>query len=195
MNNEQLKILFDGKFKFAIGEDVRHRGDTKGGYADMGLLVLERHLIEVVNDNNESAFERCYVCRMVRFSGSGDMARFKEKELMTIKEYEMLKEERDTDSNQRRTDARKVEQEVMELFGISKEDYLYEVVDGKPNTSMRFRMTGFSIGKFADSEVEGIAIRVTESLFTAANRSGEGKEVKTEKRQWWSKSQFVKANQ
>lgn len=183
-----MKEVFNQQFKFKMNERVRHKGDTHKYDADMGLLIIQRELVEQLNSDGESIFERYYVCRMIRWSGSGDLGRFKETEIMNVDDYNELKHKEDSERDDMRRQGRMIEKEIMEIFGVSKEDYLHEVVDGKPDTNKKFRITGFK------TDDKGIAVYATESLFTAQSRTGEGKKVEPEKREWFSKSQFQKVS-
>lgn len=181
---ENLTKAFADTFKFLINQEVRHRGDTKQYTADMGLLVLQRCIIESEDDNNNKTYERFYHCRMIRFSGSGDVARFSEKELISIKEYEEKKMKDDFEREQMRQDAKRVEKEVMELFGVTKDDYLYlKDENGNVDKSKRFRMSGFAIDE------KGVRLHLRESLMTAAKND----EVKRDSKDISSKDDFVKA--
>lgn len=44
--SKQLKQVFESNFKFEIGQTVHHKADTHKYDNDMGVLVLERVLIE-----------------------------------------------------------------------------------------------------------------------------------------------------
>jgi hypothetical protein len=187
-----MKAEFDAIFKFQINQPVRHKGDTKNDYsADMGLLVLERHLIESEDADNNRTYEKAYVCRMIRFSGSGDLARFQERELMSIADHTKEQLDRQQESNEMRNDCKMVEKEIMQIFDVTKEDYLYEIVNGTPDTSKKFRWSGFKI------DDTGATLLVTESLFTASTRNPSGNElkVKRESREWTAKNQFQKVTQ
>jgi hypothetical protein len=183
-----MKELFEQQFKFRMNERVRHKGDTHKYDADMGLLIIQRELVEQLNSDGESCFERYYVCRMIRWSGSGDLGRFKETEIMNVEDYNNLKIQEDSDRDDMRRQGRMIEKEIFEIFGVNKEDYLYEVINGTPDTTKKFRVTGFK------NDDKGVAIYATESLFTAQSRTGEGKKIEAEKREWFSKSQFQKVN-
>ncbi len=178
----ELKNVFSENFKFEINEEVRHRGDTKSYTADMGLLILQRVLIESEDDSEKHTYERVYHCRMIRFSGSGDIARFSEKELMSIKEYEEKKIKDDFERNQMREDAKKVEKEVMELFDITKEDYVFLLKDGEADKTKKFRLSGFHISN------EGIKLILRESLLTVKNE-----DVKRDSVEVLSKGEFIKS--
>jgi hypothetical protein len=177
----ELKTMFDQNFKFSSNETVRHRADTKSITADMGLLILQRVLVESLDDENNSVYERFYHCRMIKFSGSGEVARFSEKELMSLKEYEENKMKEDFERNQMRQDAKRVEEEVMELFDIEKEDYVYLIKEGQPDKSKKYRMSGFHVSN------EGIKLSLRESLLTVNNQ-----EVQRERVEVSSKDEFIK---
>lgn len=181
--SKELSAMFSETFKFSINEEVRHRGDTKAYTADMGLLVLQRVITQSEDDSENNTYERFYHCRMIRFSGSGDIARFSEKELMSIKEYEEKKMKDDFERDSMRQDAKRVEKEVMELFGVTKEDYLYlKDVSGQIDKSKKFRMTGFGI------EEKTVKLFLTESLMTASKNDS----VKREHKEVKSKDEFEK---
>jgi len=126
MKNQNLTEFFDGKFKFQINQSLRHKGDSKESYsADMGLLVLERHIIESEDDDGNRLYERAYVCRTIQFSGSGQLMRFSEKELMTVEEHEIERENVKAQSQKMRNEVRQMQKEVYEAFGISEESVIY----------------------------------------------------------------------
>jgi len=183
MSKEIIQALFNDKFKFKINEEVRHRGDTKGYSADMGLLVLKRILLESQDTEENFIYERHYHCRMIRFSGSGDIATFIEKELMSIQEYTEKKVQDEFETNQHRNEAKRVEAEVLELFDVTKEEYLYLKDEaGNVDKSKKYRMTGFSIDE------TGVKMSLTESIITASNNE----KVKREQRYVSSKDEFEK---
>lgn len=182
---ENIQSMFNETFKFSINDEVRHKGDTKGYTADMGLLVLKRVLIESQDDDGGFNYERFYHCRMIRFSGSGDMAQFSEKELMSIKEYTEKKVKDEFEMNQHRDESKRVEKEVMELFNITKEDYVHlKDESGNTDTTKKYRMTGFSIDQ------HGTKLSLTESLMTASKNEN----VKREQKYVSSKDEFVKVS-
>lgn len=117
---KDLEKLFKDLFKFEVHQDVRHKGDTKSHMADMGLLVLERRIIETEDDDGNKIYNRQYVCRMTRFSGSGDLAAFKESELMSIEEYNVLSIKRENQRNEQRDKLRQMEKEIYTYFGVAK---------------------------------------------------------------------------
>lgn len=144
---QKAKELFNELFTFDVNEEVRHKGDTKGGLADMGLLVLSRQLIETTDDDGNKLYEKIYVCRMVRFSGSGDINRFREKELMTIDEYNRKAAEEENERNWRREEVRQIEREIFDAFGIDRQSEIYLMKDGQPDKSAVYKPSGFSRSK------------------------------------------------
>jgi hypothetical protein len=119
---------------------------------------------------------------MIRFSGSGDIGRFSERELQSIEEYKDKKLKSELENIEMRNEARQVEKEIMELFEINKEDYVYLIKNGEVDRSKKFRMCGF---KTIDGIIE---LLLTESLLTAGNND----KVKRDSAWVSSKDQFVK---
>jgi len=145
---EQTKVseLFDEQFKYQINQDLRHRGDKKGYAADMGLLVLHRLMYESTDDDGNKLYERAYICRLVKFSGSGETAQFREKELITTEEYERQSLQQEIDRNAMRNDARATQKEVYAAFGVSDGDFLrLKDSEGKIIEDKKYRVTGFSM--------------------------------------------------
>jgi hypothetical protein len=136
--------LFDSTFKYQVGQQLRHRGDTKDYSTDMGLLVLSRIMIESKDDDNSVTYRREYHCRVVRFSGSGDVMAFKEHELMTIEEYTTQNVKDEADRNRMRNEVKQVEKEVFEVFGVTPESKLFlKDASGNVDKSAVYRPTGF----------------------------------------------------
>jgi len=180
MKNQNLTEFFDGKFKFQINQSLRHKGDSKESYsADMGLLVLERHIIESEDDDGNRLYERAYVCRTIQFSGSGQLMRFSEKELMTVEEHEIERENVKAQSQKMRNEVRQMQKEVYEAFGISEESVIYlNDSEGNALTDKKFRVSGFSNG---DGEIS-ISLR---EMLMSLDKKPSGEYVKVT-----SKNQF-----
>jgi hypothetical protein len=148
MNNTEISVLFDSKFKFQINQSLRHKGDSKEAFSsDMGLLVLERHVIETEDDDGNRLYERSYVCRSIQFSGSGQLIRFSEKELMTVEEHEVERERVKEQGQRMRNEVRQMQKETYAAFGITEETILYlKDVDGNVDETKKYRVSGFSSG-------------------------------------------------
>lgn len=120
MENTTAKQLFNEQFKFNINQEVRHRGDSKKDFLtnDLGLLILQRVLIETADDDGNVHYTRQYICRMIRFSGSGDIAQFKESELMSIQEFteKSIKDEQEREDM--RNTANELKDEIFCSFGV-----------------------------------------------------------------------------
>lgn len=126
MNNPAAtESVFDSLFKFAVNQELRHKGDTKEYSNDMGLLVLHRIISESVDDDGNRQFSRFYHCRMIRFSGSGEIAQFSEKELISIPEYLALQIERKQESEDMRENAQQIQSDVYKAFGVTKASRVY----------------------------------------------------------------------
>lgn len=145
-NIKQQSIdLFNKQFKFSINQELRHKGDSKGSFqSDMGLLVLERHLIEECDDDGNVQFTRNYVCRMIRFSGSGDIARFKESELMSIYDFNKKVVQEEQEREDMRNEAYAVKQEVFKSFGVNRGTEVYLKNGDVVDTASIYKVTGFS---------------------------------------------------
>jgi|JI10StandDraft_1071094.scaffolds.fasta_scaffold21316_13 hypothetical protein len=144
MENVKAKDLFNTQFKFSLNEEVRHKGDNKHGMSsDMGLLILRRILEENSDDDNNVHFTRNYICRMIRFSGSGDLAQFKESELLTVKEYNERAVKDEQEREYMRNDIYNVTKEIFDSFGVKRSTEIYlkngEIID-KENV---YKVTGF----------------------------------------------------
>lgn len=145
MNTHELTDLFNDLFKFELNQEVRHKGDSKNGYsADMGLLVLERELHEYKDDYNNTSFTNQYICRMIRFSGSGDLARFKESELMTMAEFEQRAVEQEQFRNEARERMHLSKKAIYNSFGVKNGSSVYLIKDGKTDTTNVYTVSGFS---------------------------------------------------
>ncbi len=154
--NHELIELFNKLFKFEINQEVRHRGDSKSGYAaDMGLLVLERDLHEHKDDDGNTSFSRQYICRMIRFSGSGDLARFKESELMSIDEFNERAVEQEEFRNEARERMHRSKKAIYNSFGVKNGTSVYLVKDGQADSSNIYCVSGFK------SDSEGIVLKLT----------------------------------
>ena len=145
--------LFDELFKYQGNQELRHKGDTKGSIADMGLFVLSRYLVETTDDDGKKLYERSYMCRMVKFSGSGETAHFREKELMTVDEYNQRSTEEETKRNRRREEARQIQDEIYKAFGVDERTELYLKKDGKVDKSVIYKVSGFIRSKKDGTEL------------------------------------------
>lgn len=142
----EIAKMFNENFKYEVNQQLRHRGDSKGYSADMGLLVLHRLMYESCDDDGNKTYARYYVCRLVKFSGSGETAQFQEKELMTIEDYERQRMKDEADRNRMRNEVRQIQKEVYSAFGVSEEDYLkLKDENGKLIEDKKFRLSGFSL--------------------------------------------------
>ncbi len=162
---ENLKSIFEDLFKFKYNESVKHKGDNKGNMSsDMGLLILHRELVEVVNDENIHTYEKHYYCRVIRFSGSGDIMRFKENELMSIREYDEEQIKNEFERNAMRDEMRKIQQEVYKAFGVDKNS----ILKLKAEPEKEYSVTGFQSNK--DTNKYELLIRQNGGLETGRNK-------------------------
>lgn len=136
---ENLQTLFDSLFKFKVHDSIRHKGDNKDYTSDMGLLVLHRELIEEVSDNDVHDYVRYYLCRVVKFSGSGDIMRFREKELMSTAEYNQKKIADEAERNAMRQEIDRIQTEVFKAFGVDRK----QIIKLKAEPDKEFWVTGF----------------------------------------------------
>lgn len=144
MTNTSAKELFESQFKFNLNQELRHKGDNKHGMSsDMGLLVLRRSIEENADDDGNVNYTRYYVCRMIRFSGSGDLAQFKESELLSISDYNRKVSEEEEERNQMRNEMHWVKSEVMASFGVSMETEVYLKVDGQADKTRTYKVSGY----------------------------------------------------
>jgi len=144
---ENTEKLFNELFKFETNQEVRHRGDTKGGIADMGLLILNRQISESIDDDGNKIYERLYICRMVRYSGSGEVNKFYERELMTTEEYNRLSANQEAERNQMRTEIRQIQEEVYKAFGVDQFSEMHLIKNGKIDKDSIYKPSGFSLGE------------------------------------------------
>lgn len=189
---QQLTQLFNDKFKFQLSQQLRHKGDSKGRHfdADCGLLVLARVVEESIQSGTlEPIYELTYHCRSIQFSGSNQIHKFYEHELMSMEEFN---EQRIRDENWReemKADMRRAEKEIMELFEVTKDDYLYLKKDGVVDKSKKYRVTGWGTGGF---QHDGPHLQLTESILTA-NKDPESDKIQRERPTVKSKDDFEKA--
>lgn len=141
---ENLKEIFAQQFKFNLNQEVRHKGDNKHGmHSDMGLLVLRRTLEEHSDDDGNTHFTRNYICRMIRFSGSGDLAQFKESELLSIEDYnkKVVKEQAEREEMQHHM--YQIKKEIYKSFGVEKDTEVYLIKNGGVDISKTYRVSGY----------------------------------------------------
>lgn len=155
MENKTAMQLFNEQFKFSLNQEVRHKGDSKIGLGngnDMGLLVLVRELEESSDDDGNVHYSRYYICRMIRYSGSGDIAKFKESELMSIQEY-TLKQIQDAQQHEDiLNNTKMMTQEIFDSFGVRRftkvtlkhdaDKYKHMQIPPEPDTHP-YTVTGF----------------------------------------------------
>lgn len=149
MENTKAKELFDSQFKFKINDDVRHKGDSKGDSfsSDLGLLVLSRTLEEAADDDGNCHYLRIYVCRMIKFSGSGDLARFKESELMTMEEYNRKKIYDEQQREDMRNQMYASKKAIFASFGVQKGTEVYLKINEIVDKTKVYAVSGYSTGK------------------------------------------------
>lgn len=141
---EQVKQIFNELFKFKNNQPLRHKGDNKSSHStDMGLLAIHRLIVEDVDEDGNQKFEKLYHCRVVRFSGSGEVMQFKERELLSMEEYhqEQLKEEQER--NEMRERMKRTEAEIYKAYGVSKNS----VVKLKSDKENEYNVCGFKSTK------------------------------------------------
>jgi hypothetical protein len=177
MKNTKAIELFNEQFKFKLTESVRHKGDSKNHMsADMGLLITSRRLEEQADDDGNVNFTRIYICRMIRFGGSGDMAAFKESELMTIDEYNKLSVEEEQRREEMRNQMYATTKEIFDSFGVKRGSSVYLKNGDIIDKSLIFKVTGYSQNS-------------KETLLHLRIEAGEGRTINEVKVK--SKSEFV----
>lgn len=140
----EITQLFNSKFKFRLNQEVRHRGDSKHGFSnDMGLLILRRQLEEASDDDGNVHYTRNYVCRMIKFSGSGDMALFRENELMSIQEYNQKAVEDEVERDEMRREMHAVKDEIFKSFGVARGMEVYLKKGGEVDKTIVYKVSGF----------------------------------------------------
>ena len=148
MNIFDLVEIFDQQFKFQVGQTLRHKGDKKEyGANDVGVFVLALVMQQELHDNS-LIFERSYHCRIIAFSGSGQIFNFKEHELQTIQEWQQSAVNQEVERNMLRSDCTQLEGDILNQFGLSKQDRFYlKNSDGEVDNTKEFRMNGFRSNK------------------------------------------------
>src|SRR5271163_1276646 len=146
MENDLAKQIFNGQFKFKLNQEVRHKGDSKNGMSsDMGLLVIERTLQEDQDDDGNVHYNRNYICRMIRFSGSGDLGRFKESELLNMTEFNEKSLKQETEREEMRADMYALQKEIFTSFAVKRNTRIYlKNADGTVDKTNVYVVTGFS---------------------------------------------------
>ena len=150
--NVKAQELFNEQFKFNLNQEVRHKGDNKNAMSsDMGLLVLRRSLEENSDDDGNVHYTRNYICRMIRFSGSGDLAQFKESELLTMEEYNKMTIKAEQEREDMRNEMYATKQEIFKSFGVNRGTEVYiKRIEGEKavvDKSSIYKVTGFSRSK------------------------------------------------
>ena len=152
----EAKQLFNDHFKFSLGEEARHKGDGKNGYnSDMGLLIIQRKLLETQDDDGGSHFTREYVCRMIRFGGSGDLALFRETELLSMTEYNKKVVEQEEERQDMRNHQQEVKKAIFSSFGVERGTEVHLKKEGVVDTTKIYKVSGFET-----SEKEGTKLRL-----------------------------------
>ncbi len=131
------------KFKFGLSEQVYHKADTKGGIADLGLLVKGRMLLEECDAEKHPVYHRKYICRMVKFSGSGEVAWFDEHELVSRDEHSLLQERLEEERREVRRMVQETQEDFYQSFGLSKNSKVYLVIDGKVDKTFIYKASGW----------------------------------------------------
>ena len=148
MKNEKAIELFNEQFRFEINQEVRHRADFKANFSsDLGLLVIQRVLEEQSDDDGNVNFSRMYTCRLIRFSGSGDLARFKESELMTIEEYNRKAVLEEQEREDMRNEMYETKKEIFASFGVKRGTEVYLKDGDNIDKTFVYKVTGFAQGK------------------------------------------------
>lgn len=155
--------IFDRQFKFQCGQTLRHKGDKKEyGSNDVGILVLARNLSQEINENS-LIFERTYHCRMIAFSGSGQIINFREHELQTIEEWQLNSVSQEVERNLMRNDMNRLEDDILKQFDLSKHDRFYlKDSTGQVDKAKEFRMNGFKSNK--ETSKYEISVRQSNTL-------------------------------
>lgn len=143
MNNTQI---FDEQFKYKQNQELRHKADNKGerfSSSDLGLLVVARYLKEELDADGKPTYERLYLCRMVKFSGSGDQAFFNERELLDMHEYNKFIIHQERERQQMRDDVGQTTKEVFEAFGVQRNTEVHLIINKVVDKSVTYKVTGF----------------------------------------------------
>ncbi|MDB5240914.1 MAG: hypothetical protein JWP57_1539 [Spirosoma sp.] len=143
MTNQSIESVFDTLFKFSVGQELRHKGDSKDRIADMGLLVLKRVMFENQDDDGNRGFERAYHCRLVKYSGSGEIGQFSERELLTVDEYDQEVADREQKQTERREKMRVLQEDIYKAFGVTK----HSRITLKSDPETQYRVSGWGTGK------------------------------------------------
>jgi hypothetical protein len=148
MENTELQKIFDTQFQFPINQEVRHRGDNKSGMSsDMGLFILRRTLEENSDDYGNIHYTKNYICRMIRFSGSGDLAQFKESELMSIEDFNKRAVQEEQQREDMRNDMYTETQNIFKSFGVRRSTEVYLKNGDSVDKSNIYKVSGFSTNK------------------------------------------------
>lgn len=116
-----IASLFKETFKFETDERVRHKGDGgRYGSSDLKLLITGRYIEEIVGDKEERIYQKFYKCRCIMLSGSGQEIYFKEHELLSISEWDLLiaKQEAFREDNKKSLKAEFAK--IYKYFGVDK---------------------------------------------------------------------------
>jgi len=139
--------FFDSQFRYKIEQEVRHKADTKSEFsADMGLLVLHRYIVEEKERDGSSSFKYRYLCRMIKFSGSGGTGEFTEGELMSVDEYEQARIERQERHHNMRERMKELQKEIYDSFEVEKGAMYYLREEGRRefNKTKKYKLVGWT---------------------------------------------------
>lgn len=118
-----LSLVFKNFFRYEIGDDVYSLSDTKSVLGrDMGLVILNRMIDEGKDISGNLVYEACYVCRMAASSGSGQLIKFREDELISPDGFEIRETERRTLLEERNILRRAQDEEALLKLGLKLKD-------------------------------------------------------------------------
>jgi hypothetical protein len=141
--DQSIRDVFQSVFRFGIDAQVRHKADTKdkhGISADMGMLVIKRFIVEAMTGDGDITYEKMYQCRLIKYSGSGDVVTFNEHELMSIQEWMEESVKQENEFKEIREIQRDVEKLVYGKFNVQKGEEFK--LKNKP-PECRFKASGF----------------------------------------------------
>lgn len=135
---QQLQNAFTSAFKYDLNQELRHRGDGGKHSADMGVWVHSRCIVQEMADT-EVVFKRLYQCRLIKFSGSGEMATFNENELMTVTEWNEKHMEEENEREAMRQEMNQITKMIFKEFNVERFEEIRIAGEG----DKIFKVSGF----------------------------------------------------
>lgn len=168
-NYPNLDLLFDQFFKHRIEDSVYHKSDTRSELgADLGLLIVAREMKQIKTDTmcqetgnliSSFSYDKIYICRMIRYGGSGEIGAFRELELMSQEDYDIMVAIRTDEKNKAREEVRRRSNEIFAHFGVRRGEFVYLRKGLKPEAEVQNNVKYVVVGFQVEADVYKLKVR------------------------------------